>query len=150
VKITAAVPRERAQPFSIEELDLDEPRDDEVLVRLVATGIWRTYLSTRDRGVGPRPAVLGHEGAGVVEQVGWRVTRVAPGDHVVLTFLSCGTCGNCARGRPVIARTWANSIPSERRRMARRPWGKATRRSTGAFSASRPSPRVPWFRSATW
>ncbi len=81
-------------------MDLDEPRDDEILVRLVATGVCHTDLSGRDRWTGPPPVVFGHEGAGLVERVGQRVSRVAPGDHVVLTFLSCGACTNCVRGLP--------------------------------------------------
>jgi aryl-alcohol dehydrogenase len=101
VKITAAVAREEAQPFSIEELDLEEPRVDEVLVRLVATGVCHTDLIVRDQWYPvPLPSVLGHEGAGIVERVGEGVAKVQPGDHVVLSFNSCGQCANCARGRP--------------------------------------------------
>jgi aryl-alcohol dehydrogenase len=101
VKITAAVVREEAQPFSIEELELEEPRADEVLVRVVATGVCHTDLIVRDQWYPvPLPAVLGHEGAGVVERVGESVVKVEPGDHVVLSFDSCGQCPNCARGRP--------------------------------------------------
>jgi aryl-alcohol dehydrogenase len=71
-----------------------------VLVRLVGVGACHTDLNHRDHGRGPLPAVLGHEGAGVVERVGARVTRVRPGDHVVPTFLTCGVCRNCRRGMP--------------------------------------------------
>lgn len=101
MKITAAVVREEAQPFSIEELELEEPRVNEVLVRIVATGVCHTDLIVRDQWYPvPLPSVLGHEGAGVVESVGEAVTKVQPGDHVVLSFNSCGQCANCARGRP--------------------------------------------------
>lgn len=101
MKITAAVTRGKSQPFTIEELDLDEPREDEVLVRVVSAGICHTDLTVRDQYFPtPLPAVLGHEGAGVVEQVGRRVTKVQPGDHVVLTAMYCGTCTNCLRARP--------------------------------------------------
>jgi aryl-alcohol dehydrogenase len=101
VKITAAVAREEAQPFSIEELELEEPRVDEVLVRVVATGVCHTDLIVRDQWYPvPLPSVLGHEGAGIVQRVGEGVTKVQPGDHVVLSFNSCGQCANCARGRP--------------------------------------------------
>jgi aryl-alcohol dehydrogenase len=101
MKITAAVVREEAQPFSIEELELEEPRVDEVLVRIVATGVCHTDLIVRDQWYPvPLPSVLGHEGAGVVERVGEAVTKVQPGDHVVLSFNSCGLCANCAQGRP--------------------------------------------------
>jgi aryl-alcohol dehydrogenase len=104
VRITAAVTHELGQPFVLEELDLDEPRADEVLVRLVATGICHTDLFSRDHWPGALPAVFGHEGAGVVERVGTAVTRVRPGDHVVLTFASCGQCPSCVRGRPSYCR----------------------------------------------
>ncbi len=68
----------------IEELELEEPRDDEVLVRIVGVGLCHTDLSCRDPMYPvPLPAVLGHEWAGIVERVGDKVTRVQPGDHVV-------------------------------------------------------------------
>ncbi|WP_235401468.1 NAD(P)-dependent alcohol dehydrogenase [Rubrobacter aplysinae] len=95
------VTEEKEQPFVSRELELEEPRADEVLVRVVATGVCHTDLIVRDQWYPvPLPAVLGHEGAGVVERVGDNVTRVAPGDNVVLTFNSCGLCANCASGNP--------------------------------------------------
>jgi aryl-alcohol dehydrogenase len=101
MKIKAMVAEEQERPFSSRELDLEEPRADEVLVRLVATGVCHTDLIVRDQWYPvPLPAVLGHEGAGVVERVGDSVTRVEPGDNVVLTYNSCGKCGNCASGNP--------------------------------------------------
>ena len=101
MKITAAVVNEEASPFSVEELELEEPRADEVLVRVVAAGICHTDLIVRDQWYPvPLPAVLGHEGAGVVERTGEGITKVRPGDHVVLSFNSCGECLNCARGKP--------------------------------------------------
>src|SRR5215217_1433415 len=101
MEIIAAVVREEAQPFSVEELELEEPRAGEVLVRVVATGVCHTDLIVRDQWYPvPLPVVLGHEGAGVVEQVGEGVTKVQPGDHVVLTFNSCGECASCAGGKP--------------------------------------------------
>jgi aryl-alcohol dehydrogenase len=99
VKITAAVARDRSGPFALEELDLEEPRDDEVAVRLAGTGICHTDLAMRAGRV-PLPVVLGHEGAGIVQRVGARITKVRPGDHVVVSFLSCGSCGTCQRGMP--------------------------------------------------
>ena len=99
MQITAAVIRAKGQPFSNEQLELDAPRADEVLVRIVGVGICHTDLSMRDAPF-TLPVVLGHEGAGVVEQVGERVTKVKPGDPVVLTFSSCGGCPNCQRGQP--------------------------------------------------
>lgn len=99
MKIKAAVVREKAQPFTIEELELDNPQPDEVLVRIVATGLCHTDLIVRDQYYPVAlPAVLGHEGAGIVEQVGDRITKVKPGDRVVLSYLSCGHCVNCQKG----------------------------------------------------
>jgi aryl-alcohol dehydrogenase len=101
MKITAAVVRAKSEPFRIEELEIEDPREDEILVRVVGTGVCHTDLIVRDQWYPvPLPAVLGHEGAGVVERVGGRVTKVRPGDHVVLTYMSCGACKNCIRGMP--------------------------------------------------
>ena len=97
--ITAAVAREHHAPLSLEELELDEIRDNEVRVRMVATGICHTDAVVRD-GLAPTPlpAVLGHEGTGVVEEVGRSITTVSPGDHVVLAAAYCGTCRQCRAG----------------------------------------------------
>jgi aryl-alcohol dehydrogenase len=99
MKIKAAVVREKSGKFLIEEIDLDNPRDDEVLVRMTASGICHTDLVAREQYLPfPLPAVLGHEGAGVVEKAGAKVKKVAQGDHVVTSYLSCGTCSSCVRG----------------------------------------------------
>src|SRR4030042_4330775 len=100
MKIKAAVVGEKAGPFKIEEVDLDEPRDNEVLVRIVGSGICHTDLAARagHLPLSPPPSVFGHEGAGVVEKVGNRVTKVKPGDHVVLGWDSCGACVACRSG----------------------------------------------------
>ena len=96
MKIKAAVLREPGRPFSIESLELAPPGAGEVLVRMVACGICHTDVACRDAVIPlPMPIVLGHEGAGVVEQVGAEVSGVAPGDHVLLSFASCGQCGPC-------------------------------------------------------
>ncbi len=101
MKIKAAVVREKAGPFLIEDIELDDPRDNEVLVRITASGLCHTDLVARDQYMPiPLPGVFGHEGAGVVEKVGSRVTKVVPGDHIVSTYLSCGTCNSCLRGLP--------------------------------------------------
>ncbi|MEW1649052.1 NAD(P)-dependent alcohol dehydrogenase [Streptomyces sp. NPDC091219] len=92
--------RSRDQPFRIEEIELAEPRSDELLVRVVATGMCHTDLLARAREDGFLPAVLGHEASGVVEQVGSAVTTVRAGDHVVLTFDFCGVCRACRRLSP--------------------------------------------------
>jgi aryl-alcohol dehydrogenase len=96
----AAVLRAYGTTPQIEDVDLDEPRPGEVLVRMAGTGICHTDLSVIDGVLPlPLPCVLGHEGAGVVERVGSEVDLVV-GDHVVLSFDSCGACPNCARSRP--------------------------------------------------
>lgn len=98
--IKAAVVREQSGPFVIEEVTLEEPRDHEVRVRIAGVGMCHTDLVVRDQYFPtPLPAILGHEGSGVVEQVGAAVTKVAVGDHVVLSFASCGECVNCRQGR---------------------------------------------------
>jgi aryl-alcohol dehydrogenase len=99
MKITAALVREAAAPFRLEEIDLAELKPLEVLVRIVAVGICHSDIAARDQSLPiALPAVLGHEGAGIVEQVGSSVTKLRPGDKVVLTVASCGNCVNCSRG----------------------------------------------------
>lgn len=102
MKVQAAVLREAVEPFVIEQLDLESPREDEVLVRMVAVGLCHTDLLARDA---PEvffqgPFVAGHEGAGVVEVVGAKVSGLATGDHVVLSFASCGACKSCRDDHP--------------------------------------------------
>lgn len=101
MKIIAAVKRNNTNEFSIEHLELGEPRDDEVLVRIVGVGICHTDLVAA-AGVLPiqPPAVFGHEGAGVVVKTGSKVNRVHPGDHVALSFHSCGECPRCKLDDP--------------------------------------------------
>jgi aryl-alcohol dehydrogenase len=99
VQCTAAVVRRKSDPFTIESLKLEDPRLDEVLIRIVGVGVCHTDMVVRDQYYPtPLPAVLGHEGAGVVEKVGASVIKVKPGDHVVLAFGSCGRCENCQAG----------------------------------------------------
>jgi S-(hydroxymethyl)glutathione dehydrogenase/alcohol dehydrogenase len=101
-KIQAAVLHRFGQPLTVEELELDPPKSGEVLVRMAASGVCHSDLHVA-QGVHPTslPVVLGHEGAGVVEEVGPAVAGVAPGDHVLLTWLPyCGHCRQCARGWP--------------------------------------------------
>lgn len=98
----AAIVRELKGSFSIENIEVESPREDEVLVRLVACGICHTDIVFRDGGLPmPMPVVLGHEGSGIVEAVGSNVTHVQPGDHVVLSMNSCGTCPNCSKRQPM-------------------------------------------------
>ena len=100
MKITAAVTR-TAEPFAIEELELEAPLADELVARIAGVGLCHTDLAARDQLLPiPLPVVLGHEGAGIVEQASDGVTGLAPGDHVVLSFASCGACGNCHEHMP--------------------------------------------------
>lgn len=101
MRIKAAVVRQPGQPFVIEEIDLDEPRTHEVVVRVISSGICHTDLATRDGDYKvPMPCVLGHEGAGIVEEVGPNCTTVRPGDHVVMGFNTCGQCPACLQRTP--------------------------------------------------
>src|SRR5207237_8537401 len=98
VRVRAAVLEEFGRPLAVQEVELAEPKAGEALVRLVACGVCHTDLYTAS-GADPSgyaPAVLGHEGAGVVERVGEAVTSVAPGDHVVTLFSpQCRECIHC-------------------------------------------------------
>ncbi|GAA0990882.1 NAD(P)-dependent alcohol dehydrogenase [Subtercola frigoramans] len=100
MKVTAAVAREKGAELELEELELDELRHNEVRVRMVSVGICHTDAIVRDQVYPtPLPAVLGHEGSGIVDAVGDLVTTVKPGDHVVLAAAYCGHCDQCRAGR---------------------------------------------------
>ncbi|MFT8244804.1 NAD(P)-dependent alcohol dehydrogenase [Roseomonas sp. BN140053] len=99
--IRAAVARDGNPALSLEDLELGPLRPNDVLVRIVATGVCHTDLKSASAlSPVPRPVVLGHEGAGVVEQVGSAVRKLVPGDHVVLTFAFCGQCRSCQEAEP--------------------------------------------------
>ncbi len=101
MKIKAAVVREAQGPFVIDEVELEEPRSNEVLVKIVSSGLCHTDLVARMGYLPmPHPCILGHEGAGIVEKVGGQVTKVKPGDHVATSYISCGTCTSCTKGMP--------------------------------------------------
>jgi aryl-alcohol dehydrogenase len=101
MQITAAVVRKKFAPFVIDAVELTEPRPDEVLVRVVASGMCHTDLHGRDGYFPiPFPAVFGHEGGGIVESVGSAVTELKPGDHVIMAFPFCGACPNCHAHMP--------------------------------------------------
>jgi aryl-alcohol dehydrogenase len=117
MNITAAVVDRKGGPFALHELEVGELRSDELLVKVSASGVCHTDIVVRDQWYPvPLPAVLGHEGAGVVEDVGAAVTGLAPGDRVSLSFNSCGTCRYCLTGRPsycadFFARNFGSSRP---------------------------------------
>ncbi|WP_405986061.1 NAD(P)-dependent alcohol dehydrogenase [Streptomyces sp. NBC_00872] len=110
IAVRAAVVREKGGPFVFEDLVLDTRlRPDEVLVKVVAAGVCQTDIHVRDQHLPtPLPAVLGHEGAGIVERVGDGVTTVAPGDRVVMSYQACGHCTPCLNGDPAYC---ARSFP---------------------------------------
>lgn len=96
----AFVVNEPLGPFVDTVVELDEPRDDEIVVRIVATGLCHTDLTMREMLPAEMfPRILGHEGAGIVEAIGPNVTGVEVGDHVILSHRSCRTCNACKDGR---------------------------------------------------
>jgi aryl-alcohol dehydrogenase len=100
MQITAAVTEATGAPFVIQPLDLGDLAPDEILVEVSAAGICHTDLIVRDQWYPvPLPAVLGHEGAGTVSQVGSSVSQLRPGDRVAMSFDSCGHCPTCLTGR---------------------------------------------------
>jgi len=103
MRIKAAVLYEPGRSVVVEDVDLDPPKAGEVLVRVAAAGVCHSDLRYADGELGPGkwPIVLGHEGAGVVEEVGEGVTHVSPGDHVAFCFVpACRNCRYCRAGRP--------------------------------------------------
>ena len=106
--IKAAVLRGPDAAYRIENVDLADPQPGEVLVRIKGVGLCHTDTLPRRRRTKPMRAIIpGHEGAGVVEIVGPHVDGVRPRDHVVLTYDSCRTCGECMSGRPAYCETFA-------------------------------------------
>src|SRR5262249_40657495 len=105
MKVRAAVAREAGKPLSLETVEVGGPKVGEVLVEIKATGICHTdeYTLSGADPEGIFPAILGHEGAGIVADVGPGVTSLKKGDHVIpLWRLSCGICEFCSDGRPAL------------------------------------------------
>ncbi|OTG80328.1 NAD(P)-dependent alcohol dehydrogenase [Acinetobacter sp. ANC 4648] len=101
IDIQAAVTEGKGADFELKNLKIRPPRDNEVLVKIIATGMCHTDLIVRDQYYPvPLPAVLGHEGAGIIEEIGSAVKDLAVGDHVVLSYGYCGTCKQCNSGNP--------------------------------------------------
>lgn len=109
MKVKAAVVNQVNGPYEMEELELQEIANDEVVVRVVASGICHSDEALR---VGdaqfPLPAVLGHEGAGIIEQIGSGVTNFKVGDQVVMAYNSCGYCQSCRTGHPSSCNDWTS------------------------------------------
>lgn len=100
MKVTAAVTHKTGQ-LSIEDVELDAPKASEVLVRIVASGVCHTDSAGINQFIPVTlPAVFGHEGVGIVEEIGIGVETLKKGDRVILTFPSCGVCPNCVAGHP--------------------------------------------------
>jgi aryl-alcohol dehydrogenase len=101
MQIKAAVVSEKSGPFVIDTVELCEPRPDELIIRVVASGMCQTDLHGRDGYfASPYPAVYGHEGSGLVHAVGSAVRGFVPGDHLVMSYPWCGTCANCRDDQP--------------------------------------------------
>ncbi len=101
MQISAAVAHGPHENFSLETVELAPPREDEVIVEIRGVGLCHTDIAARDGVYGlPYPLILGHEGSGVVVEIGSAVTSLAPGDEVTVSFSSCGRCRPCSNGRP--------------------------------------------------
>jgi aryl-alcohol dehydrogenase len=99
MKTTVAVVESPGADFTLTEVDLEGPREDEILIRIVATGLCHSDITVRSFMPAEMfPNVFGHEGAGVVEQVGANVSGIEVGDHVVMSLRSCRTCAQCEAG----------------------------------------------------
>lgn len=113
--MSATVTREGAAAPVLEEVQIEAPRAGEARVRIAACGICHTDVKVHRRP-GPKPIVLGHEGAGIVEEVGAGVTEITPGDHVVIGANFCGRCPTCRRGytsycREMLQRNFGGARP---------------------------------------
>ena len=101
MKITAAVTHRKGE-ISIEEVELAPPRGSEVLIKMVACGVCHTDTAGIEQLIPVSlPAVFGHEGVGIVEDTGPDAHTLKKGDHVVMSYPSCGTCEKCLEGAPV-------------------------------------------------
>ena len=126
MKTQAAVLWEYGKDWEVEELELDDPRQGEVLVRLTASGLCHSdeHVRVGDLPMEGLPVIGGHEGAGVVEKAGPGVTKVKEGDHVVLSFIpACGDCTWCASGHQNLCDKGAGiniGLQQDRRRRQRR------------------------------
>ena len=107
MKVQAAVVNEANKPYVLEELNLADLQDDEIRVKIVATGVCHSDDALRlGHWPYPLPAVFGHEGSGIVEGTGKSVKHVKVGDHVVLAYAYCSHCQGCLEGAPVSCESW--------------------------------------------
>lgn len=128
MRIRALVVEEKDAPFEEQEINLGDPGRGEVLVRIVASGVCHTDAITRAGDMGmPFPAVLGHEGAGIVERVGEGVSDITVDDRVIIGWPSCGECRNCLDGQPRYCLRTGDALVSGRR-------FKGELRGTSAYS----------------
>jgi aryl-alcohol dehydrogenase len=141
-KTRAAVLRGFDQGFSLEDIALADLRADEVLVEIAGAGMCHTDLLPRvpEMGSALAPVVLGHEGSGVVTEVGAAVTGVCPGDHVLLSFASCGACRECLQGGPAYCEEFSLRNTS----------GAYPDGSTGAVDADGNPVRNRWFGQSSF
>jgi aryl-alcohol dehydrogenase len=141
MEITAAVLRDPEGPYLLEQVELAEPGPGQVLVRIVGAGMCHTDVLPRAPGsLSPPPIITGHEGSGVVESVGEGVDHVAVGDHVVLSFDSCGDCGNCGRGQSAYCDTF----------LVRNLLGRHLDGSTGVTDAKGEQVASRWFGQSSF
>ncbi|MFC2949221.1 NAD(P)-dependent alcohol dehydrogenase [Virgibacillus sediminis] len=130
MKIKAAVTPKRGEPFELKDVELPELNSNDVLIKVTASGICHTDVSGRDTGMVNPPSVLGHEGAGIVEEVGAEVTDLQKGDHVVVSFASCGKCDNCLANHPAHCENYAelnlNSHIDEENKLVSRFFGQSS------------------------
>lgn len=135
MQIDAAVVREEGGAFEVESVELDEPKPDEVLINVTGAGVCHTDISVRDQYYPtPLPAVLGHEGSGVVRTVGTNVTDVEEGDHVVMSFDYDGTCKNCHEGDVALCdEFFAHNFAGQRVSDGSSPLSKNGERLSGMF-----------------
>lgn len=150
VRTRAAVVSQPGGSFLFQDVELDGPRQGEVLVRMVACGICHTDIAARDGLFGLSfPSVLGHEGAGIVESVGSEVTRVRPGERVAISFASCGKCSNCLAGHPAHCAAFDELNFGSARPDGSSAIHDAGGASVGCFSVNPPLLTGRWRTSAT-
>jgi aryl-alcohol dehydrogenase len=141
VQITAAVLRDREAAHALETIELAGPGPAEVVVRISGVGLCHTDMMPRSPAAfAPLPLILGHEGSGVVTEVGADVTGIAVGDHVIASFDSCGECANCLAAHPAYCATF----------LPRNLTGRALDGSTPARDASGAEVSARWFGQSSF